>query len=237
MLIYYDWNASPNCFKTKVLLLELGIPYEQRDVSRADLQGPAFRADFPAGLSPALEDGELRLSESAAIALHLAETYAPVHGSSGARGRLLPSEPTRRALMHQALFIEASMLAPVVGGRGYFGELFKPEAQRDEARLHRLAEEAQRVAEVLSQLLGSRDYFADEFSIADIQLYAACAKAIEHGLFRQPSPGLLAWYRRVGARPSVIAAREQYLPYRSGTAERSPADKSPAHSVQVSAAE
>ena len=45
MLIYYDWNASPNCLKVKILLNELGIEYDQRPVDRPTLQGAEFRAN------------------------------------------------------------------------------------------------------------------------------------------------------------------------------------------------
>jgi GSH-dependent disulfide-bond oxidoreductase len=212
MLIYYDWNASPNCFKTKILLLELGLEYEQRDVGRPELQGRDFRREFPAGQAPALRDGDLRLAESSAIALYLAEKHE----------RLIPRAPERRAAMYQALAFEASYLGPVVGGRGYFGEWLKPEPERDLARLQRLETEAQRVAEILDAMLGTRQYFAEEFSVADIQLYAGTTKAIEHRLFREPSARLVDWHRRVGSRPSVVAAREMYLAYRTPENERAP---------------
>jgi len=68
MLIYYDWNASPNCLKTKILLNELGIEYEQRSVDRPTLQSAEFRGEvFRAGQAPAIEDGDVRISESGAI--------------------------------------------------------------------------------------------------------------------------------------------------------------------------
>lgn len=205
MIIYYDWNLSPNCFKTKILLNELGIEYEQRSVDREVMQSPVY-SKFPAREAPALEDGDVALSESGAIALYLAEKFSgPV-----------PRDAGSRALMLRALFYEASTLAAVIGGRGFFGEVMKPEAARDTRRMGVLAEEAQSVARVLGEMLGGREYFAGEFSVADIQLYAGVSKAIEHGLFREPPPNLVAWNERVGQRPSVVAAREQYLPYRKG---------------------
>lgn len=205
MIIYYDWNLSPNCFKTKVLLNELGIEYEQRTVDRAVMQSPAY-SKFPAREAPSLQDGELYLSESGAIALYLAEKA----------GKLLPREAAPRALAMRAMFYEAATLAAVIGGRGFFGEALKPEGSRDTGRMGALAEEAQTVCRVLSEMLGDREYFAGEFSVADIQLYAGISKAIEHGVFRDTPANLLAWKERLGRRPSVIAARDQYPPYRAG---------------------
>jgi glutathione S-transferase len=204
MIIYYDWNRSPSCFKTKILLNELGIAYEQRNVDHEAMQSPEFFSRFPARQTPALQDGDLFLSESGAIALHLSEKF----------GGPIPKDADRRALMHCALFFEASMLNAVVGGRGYFGEAFKPPGTRDEKRLALLAEESQGVAAMLGQMLGDREYFAAEFSLADIQLYAGTTKALEVGLFRDPPRNLVAWNQKVGTRPSVIAARPEYLPYR-----------------------
>ncbi|WP_394828712.1 glutathione S-transferase family protein [Pendulispora albinea] len=203
MIVYYDWNTSPNCLKTKILLNELGIPYEQRNVDAATVRGPDYRAKFPTGQSPALEDGPLRLAESGAIAYHLAEKH----------GALMPKEPNRRALMFQAMALEAALVAPTTGGQGLFGELYKPEPQRNLPRIAELRKRAQWVAEVLGAVLGERTYFAEEFSIADIQLYAAVAKSLEEGVSETPPKNLVAWHARMSDRPSVAQAREQYVPY------------------------
>ena len=64
MLIYYNLDSSPNCLKTKILLLELELPHEQRNLERAAVRGDDYRAKFPTGMAPAIEDGELRISES-----------------------------------------------------------------------------------------------------------------------------------------------------------------------------
>jgi len=204
MLIYYDWNASPNCLKTKILLNELGIEYDQRSVDRPALQGAEFRAKFPTGMAPAIEDGDVRISESGAIALYLAHKH----------GALVPKDAARRARMFQAMSIEASLLAPTVGGQGLFGELVRPEGERNQPRITELRAKAQWIAKVLSSVLGDRAYFADELSVADIQLYAATAKSLEGGVFEAPPTNLVAWCARMTDRKSVAAAREQYLAYR-----------------------
>jgi len=204
MLTYYDLDTSPNCLKIKILLTELGVAYDQRQVTIADVRGPDYRAKFPTGMSPAIEDGDLRISESSAIAQYLATKH----------GAFIPKDPERRALMYQALSVESSLLAPTVGGAGLFGELYRPEAERNIQRIGELRERAQVVAGVLGKLLGEREYFAGELSIADFQLYAATAKSLEEGVFRDPPANLVAWHQRMTARPSVAAARERYAPYR-----------------------
>jgi glutathione S-transferase len=204
MLTYYDFDASPNCLKTKILLFELGIPYEQRNVDRTALQGAEYRAKFPTGMAPAIEDGDLRISDSGAIALYLAEKH----------DALLPKDARRRALTFQALSLEAALLAPTVGGQGLFGELYKPESERSEARITALRAKTQWVAQVLGKVLDDKPFFAEEFSIADIQLYAATAKTLENGAFDDPPKNLVAWVARMTDRPSVAKAREENVHYR-----------------------
>ena len=208
MLTLFDFDASPNCLKTKILLKELGISYTQRNMTRAELRGAEYRAMFPTGYAPAIQDGELRLAESAAIALYLA----------GKHGQLRPRDPAREALMFQALSVEASLLAPTVGGQGLFGELFKPAAEQNAPRIAELREKAVRVGQILGELLGDKPYFAEELSIADIQLYAAVSKSLSAGAFGQAPANLVAWCERMSARPSVQAARQEYIHYRSAEA-------------------
>ncbi len=208
MIIYYDWNRSPNCLKTKILLNELGIEYAQCDVEQSDLRGADYRQKFPTGQAPAIEDGELRLCESQAIGMYLAEKH----------GALLPKAPHRRALMFQALSLESSLLAPTVGGAGLFGELYKPEGERNAARIAELRVKAHWVGQVLGATLGEREWFAEELSIADIQLYAATSKSLENGAFGDAPKNLVAWCARMTARPSVASARELNVHYRRAPA-------------------
>jgi len=208
MLTLFDYDASPNCLKTKILLKELDVPYQQRSMTRAELRSEEYRAMFPMGQSPAIRDGELLLAESAAIALYLAQKH----------GRLIPQAPERQALMFQALSVEASLLAPTVGGQGLFGELMKPAAEQNKQRIAELREKAVRVGQILGALLGSKPYFAEELSVADIQLYAAVSKSLSAGVFGAAPTNLVAWCERMTARPAVQSAREEYVHYRSAEA-------------------
>jgi GST-like protein len=204
MLTLFDYDQSPNCLKTKILLRELGIPYRAEPHTQAQLRSPEYRAKVPTGQAPAIQDGELILAESGAIALYLGTKH----------GRLIPQDPARYALMLQAMLIEASLLAPTVGGQGLFGELYKPEADQNPRRIGELREKAVRVGQLLGQLLGDKLFFADELSLADIQLYAATAKSLEAGVFGDAPQNLVRWCERMTARPAVRAARQEYVHYR-----------------------
>jgi glutathione S-transferase len=73
-LHYYPGNAS---FTPHVLLHELGVPFELALVDRTVQahKSPAYLKLNPNGLIPVLVDGDLVLFETAAIALHLADTH------------------------------------------------------------------------------------------------------------------------------------------------------------------
>jgi len=73
-LHYYPGNAS---FTPHVLLHELGVPFELALVDRTVQahKSPAYLKLNPNGLIPVLMDGDLVLFETAAIALHLADTH------------------------------------------------------------------------------------------------------------------------------------------------------------------
>ncbi len=206
MISYYDSELSPNCFKTRLVLEELGIEHELRATTFAEMKTGVLAERFPSGALPALSDGDIHLTESGAIAIYLCGRYAQ---------KMLPDGAEGRALLYQALFLEAALLAPVVGGQGIFGQLGRPESERDMARVEALMPEAQRVAQVLAAVLGDREWFAGTFSVADIQIYIGVSKAIEFGVFESPPATLVAWKERMDARPSVVKMREHYALYRT----------------------
>jgi len=205
MLTYLNSEMSPNCLKTKILLLELALEHDQVERTGAEIRAnPEEMAKFPNAQLPAIEDDGISIAESGAIALYLARKH----------GQFLPKDDAGHALMFQAVFLEAAVLAPTVGGQGIFGQLMRPEAERDMDRVAKLMPEAQRIAEVLGRVLGTRDWFAGEYSIADMQLYPAVNKCLAHDIFKDPPANLRAWNERMTARPAVKEARAGYVPYK-----------------------
>ena len=110
------WSARTRSARALWMLEEIGTDFERVVV---DLQQPVLSrgADFlaasPMGKVPALEDGAVRMADSAAICLYLADRYAP--------GRLAPAidDPDRGRFLYWMLFtpgvIEPSM-AEKAGG-------------------------------------------------------------------------------------------------------------------------
>ena len=81
-MITLYWCAQTRASRIVWLLEELAIPYhlEVVDVRSAEAKSrPDFRAASPMGKVPAISDGEVQLSDSAAIALYLADRYPQAH--------------------------------------------------------------------------------------------------------------------------------------------------------------
>ena len=106
-LTLYDYAASANCLKARVLLAQLGRPYRRVgvDIFAGDTAAPEYRRRNPLGRTPVLElaDGSA-IAESGAILLYLAE------GTD-----LLPADPVARAHVHQWLFVEQNDVEPNLG--------------------------------------------------------------------------------------------------------------------------
>jgi glutathione S-transferase len=72
------WCPRTRASRAVWLLEELGLPYERVTIDVRDPEAraePSFRAASPMGKVPALEDGDVRLADSAAIALYVADRY------------------------------------------------------------------------------------------------------------------------------------------------------------------
>ncbi|TMK32383.1 MAG: glutathione S-transferase family protein, partial [Actinobacteria bacterium] len=72
----YDYSASANCYKARLLLAQLGQPYERVpiDIFAGDTLTDDFASKNPARSTPVLETDEGRyLQESGAILWYLAE--------------------------------------------------------------------------------------------------------------------------------------------------------------------
>ena len=72
------WHPKTRAQRAAWMLEETGLRYERElvDIRNPEAErDPAFAAASPMGKVPALEDGEVRLADSAAICLYLADRY------------------------------------------------------------------------------------------------------------------------------------------------------------------
>ncbi len=106
MLRLYDYLPSGNGYKVRLLLTQLGIPFEriELDILKGQTRAPEFLAKFPNGRIPAVElDDSKLLFESNAIITYFAEETP-----------LLPDDKYNRAKVMQWLFFEQYSHEPYI---------------------------------------------------------------------------------------------------------------------------
>ncbi|GAA5166121.1 glutathione S-transferase family protein [Viridibacterium curvum] len=184
---------SGNCFKIRLVLDQLGLPYQWRhvDILNKETHTPEFLAMNPNGKIPVLvlPDGSC-LAESNAILHYLAE------GST-----LLPTDRLLRAQVLQWMFFEQYSHEPYIATARYIVRyLGRPPAK--EQALQDKMPGGHRALGVMEQHLATRQFFVGEqYCIADIALYAYTHVAPEGGFDIAAYPAVKAWLARVAAQP------------------------------------
>src|SRR6202012_1393536 len=92
-MIRFYFHPTPNPAKVALMLEETGLPYEvvPVDTRKGEQFTPAYRAINPNSKTPSIEDGDVKVFDSNAILLYLAEktgSFLPP-GTPVARGELL----------------------------------------------------------------------------------------------------------------------------------------------------
>jgi glutathione S-transferase len=190
----YDYLPSGNGYKVRLVCKRLKIPYTlvQMDIKQGATRTREFLGKNPNGRIPLLEvPGHGFLSESHAIIRFLAE------GSD-----LVPKDNWQRALMWQWLSFEQYNLEPNIGtARFWLTSLHKTPAELAERLTDKLAKGHEALAVLDAGLRGKSFLVANQFTLADIALYAYTHVAPEGGFALDPYPGILAWITRVAEQP------------------------------------
>ncbi len=198
----YDYAASPNCFKVRLLLAQLGIDYERVpvDIFGGDTLDDGYAAVNFARRTPVLEtDSGEYLPESGAILLHLAE------GSP-----LLPDDPDARSQVHRWLFFEQSAVVPTVGGLRFLIGTGRMDA---ESAPKGPAVQALKVLEfhIFESHNADRDWLVgDDYTLADLALFGYVHVADEGGIDMDRFPAIQGWLERVAAQPGHINDLEYF---------------------------
>ena len=199
MFTVYGMADSGNCYKVKLALEQLQLPYRwvEVDSTKGGTRTAEFLAMNPNGKVPTLqlEDGGY-LPESNAILNYLAE------GS-----RLLPGDRLGRARTLQWMFFEQYSHEPYVAVARFILRYLPPDSPR-RAELPRLHERGNQALAVMEQHLRGEPFFAGrQYSIADIALFAYTHCAADGGFDLGRYPGVRAWLERVQTQPRFVPLR------------------------------
>src|SRR5688572_32037423 len=196
MFTVYGKSDSGNCYKVKLALEDLRLPYRwvEVDSTRGETRSPEFLARNPNGKVPTLglEDGS-HLPESNAILYFLAEGTPLL-----APGRL------ERARALQWMFFEQYSHEPYIAVARFILYYLPPDSSR-RAELPRLLERGNQALGVMEQHLQREPFFAaGDYSVADIALFAYTHNAADGGFDMKKYPAINAWLDRVRSQPRFV---------------------------------
>jgi glutathione S-transferase len=197
----YDYLASCNCYKVRLLLAQLGQQYERVpvDIFDGDTLTDEYAAINPARTTPVLETDDGRfLPESNAILFYLAEGTP-----------FLPEDPLEQAEVVRWLAYEQTDVIPTIGGLRF--RLLVGRLTADEPDAVRRKEGSLDVLRLLDDHLATRDFFVGgRYTIADIAIYGYTHLAHEAGIDMEPYANVRAWFERLEQQPGYIEDVEPY---------------------------
>jgi glutathione S-transferase len=195
-VLLYDSPVSGNCYKVRLLLAHLGIPYERRTMDVVDRSN---RSEVLGGLNPALrvptlvlEDGR-PLAESGAIIWYLGEGT-----------RFVPEDRYERAQVLQWMFFEQYDHEPAIAvARFWLAYSGRPEEFAD--RLPERQAAGGRALAAMERHLNGRGFLVGNgLTLADIALYAYTHVAHEGGFDLEAYPAVRSWLERVASEPGHV---------------------------------
>lgn len=194
----YDYAASGNCYKARLLLALLGRDYERVpvDIFAGDTLTDDYAKLNPARETPVLEldDGTL-LTQSNAILWFLGEGTA-----------FQPAGALERAQVAQWLFFEQERVMSGIGSTRFWTLT----GRNSELRGSRFAL-GKSALELLEAHLSERDYLVgDSITIADVSNFAYTHVAEDAGYRLADYPAVTSWFSRIETQHGFI---DDFIPY------------------------
>ncbi|MAB44533.1 MAG: glutathione-dependent disulfide-bond oxidoreductase [Sphingomonadaceae bacterium] len=206
--------ATPNGVKAGIMLEELleaghsGAEYDAWTISISD--GDQFGSGFvdlnPNSKIPTLLDRSgpepIRVFESGAILLHLAEKF----------GAFLPADTTRAEVLSWLFWQVGS--APFIGGG--FGHFYAYAPEKFEYPINRYAMETKRLFDVANKRLSQSEYLGGkDYTIADIASWPWLSPFVTGGIYGEARKFLSIheythverWVKQIAERPAVRRGR------------------------------
>jgi glutathione S-transferase len=195
-MLLYDSPISGNCYKVRLLLAHLGIPYERHSL---DVIDRSDRPELIGHLNPALrvptivfDDGRA-LAESNAIIWYLADGTP-----------WIPEDAFERAQVLQWQFFEQYDHEPTIAVARFMLSV-SGEPERYAAELPAKQAGGYRALDAMERHLDGRAYLVgDSPTLADISLYGYTHVADEAGLDLSGYPAIRAWLDKIAALPGHV---------------------------------
>lgn len=206
----YDFLPSGNGYKVRLLLTQLGIPFEliQINILNGESRTPDFLEKNPNGRIPVLEiEPGIYLSESNAILIYLSQEteFLPTVGAAASQENRL-----ELARILQWMCFEQYSHEPYIATSRFW----LTHDMADQYRKELLQKQAPGYAalDVMERQLASHPFLVgDRYTIADIALYAYTHVADEGGFNLDRYPGIQSWLEHVQTQPNhVLITKDDY---------------------------
>jgi len=175
-------------------LEEAGLAYSEKLLGPGEQNSLAHRSVQPFGQVPVYEEDGLKLFESGAIVMHIAEKSEV----------LLPKDPAQRSRARTWMFAALNSVEPHVQNLTTIDLFFQNE---EWAKQRRPAAEklARSRLEALASSLAGRDYLEGSFTAGDLMM-ASVLRFLRHTSMVADMPVLAAYQARCEARPAFARA-------------------------------
>jgi glutathione S-transferase len=197
----YGTPLSGHTHRVALLLKMLNLPHDSIEAGADVRASEAFQAMNPWGQIPVLVDGETVISDSNAILVYLAKTYAP-------DSHWLPQDALGAAHTQQ-------WLCKAVGEVRYGPASARLIAQFGTKEDYQSAlKVAEKFLPQLEQHLSPRQFLASEQAptIADLACYSYIALAPEGGISLEAYPSIKQWLKRIEQLPGFFSTPPLPLP-------------------------
>jgi len=197
-------HFAPNsrAVRTLWLLEELGLPYElnKMDFHPRDLKSDEHRGRHPLGRVPVLEDGDISIFESGAIADYILERHK--------NGGLKPASdaPNFPIYLQWFHYCEGMVMPPI--NTIVVQTILLPPERRDETALGQAQRLLAKAVEPVEEDMQGKEYLAGEFTAADTMLGHSLLMAERMQIVNDSHPNLKAYTARLKGRPALQKAFE-----------------------------
>jgi len=182
-------------------LEEAGLPYREQRLSREEQKSPGYRSLQPFGQVPAFQTGELKLFESGAIVLHIAEQSAA----------LMPKEQAARTQVTAWMFGALNTVEPPCWMLNGIDMQYQGPKGEEIGGLRAWAVSVLEIhLDSLVRVLEGKEYLCDRFSAADL-LMTTVLRILRDTDLVEKRPVLAAYQRRCEQRPAFQKALADHL--------------------------
>lgn len=191
----FDFLPSGNCYKIRLLLNQLRIPYQRIEVNVLQQQSrtPEFLKINPNGKIPVLEHNGRYLTESNAILWYLAKDTD-----------FLPNGNFEQAQVLQWMFFEQFSHEPYIAKSRFWVSILNAKEHYEE-QLAALIPLGYAAMDVMEVHLANHSFFVNNrYSIADIALYAYTHVAEEGSFDLSRYINIQNWFKRIESQPEFI---------------------------------